>query len=134
MNVSKPTRIALYKNLGKLFYAIALADRRIEEDEFNSMKKSVSSFMPTLDIVNSNVEDNFEYHIISIFNMLYINDYLAQVCFDDFIDFKRKNEKLFNKSLKHAILKIANTIASSFARQNKSELIMIAKLNIEFNK
>ncbi|AXT20376.1 hypothetical protein D7030_04445 [Flavobacteriaceae bacterium AU392] len=53
---------------------------------------------------------------------------------DNFLKFKRDNEDLFSKEIKTLILKTANAIASSFANKNKSELIILAKLSLEFKK
>lgn len=44
------------------------------------------------------------------------------------------NKSLFTENRKRLILKTANAIASSFSNRNKSELIILAKLDIELKK
>ena len=53
---------------------------------------------------------------------------------NSFINYKNENEHEFTEQIKGLILKTAGKIASSFSGENKSELIMLANLNIEFKK
>jgi hypothetical protein len=48
--------------------------------------------------------------------------------------FKRAHNSLFSHNVNKLILKTAREIASSFSGINKSELIMLAKLDIELKK
>lgn len=117
---------AFYQNLGKLFYAIAIVDGTINELEIKALKKLV-----TTEWLN---KDN-SFYIVDVFNWLnYDQDYNAEECYNSFLSFKNYNEELFTDEIKTLILKTANAIASSFSRKNKSELIMLAKLSIEFKK
>ncbi len=117
---------AFYQNLGKLFYAIAVADGNVDEIEENALKKMVMEhWIP--------VDDS--YPVLDVFNWLNTDqEYNAEDCFNSFVLFKNENEHLFTQETKRLILRTANAIASSFSRKNKSELILLAKLSIEFNR
>ena len=61
-------------------------------------------------------------------------DYDSKTCFNSFLNFLNMNKSLFTENRKTLILKIANAIASSFSNRNKSELIILAKLDMELKK
>lgn len=117
---------AFYQNLGKLFYAIAIADGHVDEYEETALKKMVKKeWLP--------IDESFP--ILDVFNWLKADqEYNAEDCFNCFITFKSENEELFTQDIKRLIVRTANIIASSFSRKNKSELILLGKLSIEFNK
>ena len=48
--------------------------------------------------------------------------------------YKKKHNALFTDKVKGLIMKTAGQIASSFAGVNKSELLMLAKLDMELKK
>jgi len=134
MNLSKHKNLEFYQHLGKLFYAIAVADNTVNKEEYLTLIKIVKTHWLTLD----NIVDDYGNKlspIIDVFNWLdNEQDYHAETCFNSFIDFKRKNEHLFTEETKRLIIKTAGAIASAFAGVNKSELIMLAKLNLELKK
>ncbi|QHI35640.1 hypothetical protein IMCC3317_09860 [Kordia antarctica] len=134
MDSKQHLAISFYQHLGKLFYAIALADKKIKKVEFEVMKKHISLLNMEENLIAIDIKINIEHQITSTFNMLYFEETDAQTCFNDFVTFKRTYESLFTASLKNTILKIAGKIASGFSNINKSELMMLAKLSIELKK
>lgn len=117
------TNTMFYQNLGKLFYAIACVDGIIEVDEINTLKTMVEEEWS----IN---EDALT--ILDSFNWLHMNqDYDSNTCFNSFLNM---NKSLFTENRKTLILKTANAIASSFSNRNKSELIILAKLDMELKK
>lgn len=117
----------LYKNVSKLFYAIAKADGKLALEEYRKLNTILKDYWP-------HVNPNFVETIKHSFNQLHLDSADSSQCYDDFIAFYKKNPDLFSEELKHLILKTANGIAYAFAKINKSELILLAKLNIEFKK
>ena len=117
----------LYKNIGKLFYAIAKADGQLALGEYLKLNTLLKDNW-------CHINPKFIEAIIDSFNQLYRENADSSLCFDDFIAFYQTNPDLFSKELKRLILKTANGVAYAFAKINKSELILLGKLNIEFKK
>ncbi|WP_298423359.1 hypothetical protein [uncultured Kordia sp.] len=134
MDVTKQTAAVFYQHLGKLFYAIASADKKIKKEEFEAMKKAISLLSLRENLHITNTSTDIEHYISTTFKILYFDNVSAETCFDDFVTFKNKHEALFTESIKNTILKIAGKIACSFSDVNKSELILLAKLSLELKK
>ncbi|MCK5401422.1 MAG: hypothetical protein KAJ28_07275 [Flavobacteriaceae bacterium] len=135
MENTKSISINFYRNLGKLFYAIAAADRNVREVEYNTLKEIIKAEWLLVDDIKDSFGTATAYQIDIVFDWLNNDgEYNAKACFDDFIVFKKNNEHLFNDKIKQLIMKTAGAIASSFSGKNKSELIMLANLNIQLQK
>ena len=120
-----------YQKLGKLFYAISASDKQVRNEEFNKLKTLVKEQWRE----NEGVKDHTVYQIVYAFEWLKKNEKLnAEIYFDDFVNYKNENPDLFTDDIKKRILKTAHAIAVSFSDLNKSELIMLAKLDIELKK
>ncbi|RAJ17157.1 hypothetical protein [Olleya aquimaris] len=116
----------LYQNLGKLFYAIAMSDGVVENSEIEALKKAVH-----------NLWNNSKDAVVMVDAFHWLNDdreYTSEQCFKSFTQFKKANQDLFSEEIKKKIKDTAIAIASSFAKTNKSELLLLAKLEIELNK
>ncbi|WP_299114589.1 hypothetical protein [uncultured Winogradskyella sp.] len=118
----------LYKNIGKLFYAISASDKVIKTIEFKALKKS-------LDTQWRNDYTKAQINAI-IDSFLFLKDCYASpnICFNEFSKYKEEHEWLFTTKLKNLIFNTSCSIASSFASKNKSELILLAKLGLLFKK
>jgi hypothetical protein len=134
MDLKQQKAVVFYQHLGKLFYAIALADKKIKKEEFEVMKKEISLLSINNDLRITAAQIDIEHHITATFKILYFDKATVKSCFDDFITYKRAHESLFTTSIKKAILKIAGKIAASFSDVNKSELVLLAKLSIELKE
>ena len=131
MNTKQQTTTAFYQNLGKLFYAIALADKCVRNEEFDMLENVIKTEWIALD--KSYPSDTIM--VLDTFKQLRNDTNTdADFYFDSFVNFKRSHEAYFNKKINSLILKTARKIATSFSDQNKSELILLAKLNLELNK
>jgi len=131
----KNLNIHFYQNLGKLFYAMAASDNTVREEEFTVLKEIVKSQWLDIDPIEDDFNTDAAYQIEVVFDWLNNQDDLnATSCFNDFIAYKNEQKHFFTDKIKQLILKTARAIASSFSGINKSELIMLAKLNIELNK
>jgi hypothetical protein len=135
MSTKKKMTLKFYQNLGKLFYAIADSDKQVHEFEINKLKTIVKKQWLDVDTIVDGYNTDAAYHIEIVFDWLNKEDHLnAKSCFDDFINYKNEQPHLFTNEVKKLILKTANAIATSFAGLNKSELIMLAKLDLELKK
>lgn len=135
MTTIKQKTLLFYKNLGKLFYAIAAADNEVRDVELDKLKELVKKYWLEADIVNGIYISDAAYQIEIIFDWLNKEKKIdAKTCYHDFVRYKKAQSHLFTETVKKLILKTAHAIAASFSGLNKSELIMLAKLDLEFKK
>ncbi|MDX1278498.1 hypothetical protein [Oceanihabitans sediminis] len=120
-----------FKNLGKLFYAIAAADKNIDDMEILALKEVIESDWKAMDLAN---HDDLKLITATFNNLKNEDNQNIDKLFSDFINFKNEEHHLFTKSINRLILHTCNAIASSFSSRNKSELILLAKLEIELKK
>ena len=135
MNLEDHTTYRFFQNLGKLFFAFASVDNNVREEEVKAVQQLVRKYWLDEDIINTISKRDAEDAILITFDWLCKdNDYNAEACYDSFVSFKKQNESFFTDSINSLILKTVGKIAASFSGQNKSELILLAKLNIELKK
>ncbi|MBU2939771.1 hypothetical protein KO494_09495 [Lacinutrix sp. C3R15] len=131
MEKNKNFTSLFFKNVGSLFYAIAAADKKVEKKEILVLKNSIKSQWQAVSFLDINALQE----IILTFNRLHKeNNQDPEVLYQDFVRYKNKEAHLFTSTITNLILQTANAIASSFSDKNKSELIMLAKLEIELKK
>lgn len=133
--MDKINNIEFYQNLGKLFYALAASDKVVRQEELDKLKETVKKVWLTSNLIQEDFKVEAEHSIVNTFKWLnQENEYDAETCFKGFLNYKKDHEQLFTPNIKTLILKTAEAIASSFSGKNKSELIILAKLNLELNK
>ena len=127
--------LQFYQNLGKLFYAIAASDKNVKKIEVIRLKEFVKKQWLDVDEIKDAFSTDAAYQIEIVFDWLDKEKKVdVSTCFNDFINYKNEQPHLFKDRVKHLILKTANAIAASFSGINKSELILLAKLDIELKK
>lgn len=135
MKINKGLVQKLHQNLGKLFYAIAAVDNNVRVEELDELKNIVKKEWLTSQLIEDNHKQIAEHAIVNTFKWLQNdNEYNAEMCYNSFLAFKKEHEPLFTNDMNTHILKTARAIAASFSGINKSELIMLAKLDIELKK
>ena len=123
-----------YQNLGQLFYAIAASDKIVRKAEFDALKKLVINFWKDFDDVKDDYQEPVAYQMEIVFELFDYEQIDAKDSFNNFKDYATEHPKAFTKEKKLLIKKTAEAIANSFAGKNKSELIMLAQLELFFNK
>jgi hypothetical protein len=135
MKLNNQPKITFYQNLGKLFYAIAASDGSVKFTEFNKLKQIVKTHWLNIDDIVDDYNSDAAFQIEIVFDWLNTDsEYNATDCYNDFVFYKKKHNALFTDKVKGLIMKTAGQIASSFAGVNKSELLMLAKLDMELKK
>ena len=119
-----------YQNLGKLFYAIAAADKVIREEEVKKLKQIVNTEWLNFGGVKDKSETDAMRQIKIIFEQLAAQKQNPNDSMAEFKTFKKTNENLFTNDVKQLIWKTATAITTSFSGRNKSELILLAELGI----
>lgn len=128
-NQKQKKDIVFHEALGKLFYAIAKTDGNLRSEEELQLMSIIENEWQ--DETNKN---GFGKEIINTFINLKDLDADSENCFNEFITFKEGNSSLFNSSISKSIMDTASKIAYSFSSINKSELILLAKLNLALKK
>jgi len=120
----------LHQNLGKLLYAMAMADKKINKEEIAALNAVIGKKWYELDSKPNGFVLNGHQEIIEVFNQLESIKAEGESCFKEFREFFKQHRNLFNEDLRKFIWDTAQAIASSFAQKNKSELILLAKLKM----
>lgn len=135
MNTSKNIEIEFYQNLGKLFYAIAASDKVVRKSEYDSLRNIVKSEWLKTGTIEDDFGVNASYQIEIVFDWLdYEEELNAEECFEQFEAYYKENTSSFTDNLKNLIWDTANTIAGAFSGKNKSELILLGRLKLIFEK
>ncbi len=131
---TKNLNITFYQNIAKIFYAVAKADNIIAIEEIKALKKVVKENWLQVDETFDVFGTDTAYQIEIVFDWLYNKNATSEDCYDDFIEYYQNHSYFFTSEIKALILETSGKIASSFAEKNKSELMLLAKLSIEFKK
>ena len=135
MSLDKGVSLQFYQNLGKIFYAIAVVDYVVRDEEYTTVINLVETYWLPEDSVLLSSKSDEKNAIIDTFKWLYEHkEEDADECYKSFISFKKSNPSIFTKNINALILKTVGKIAMSFSGQNKSELILLAKLDFELRK
>ncbi|MEN3322152.1 hypothetical protein VP395_00300 [Mariniflexile soesokkakense] len=130
----KNLNLKFYQNIGKLFYALAGADKVVHPNEFNTFKEFVSREWLSVDDTEDEYKTDAAYQMEIVFDWLASKKLNANTCFKEFIAYKNEHKYFFTSDMNTLILKTAVLITSAFSGQNKSEVIMLSKLSIELSK
>lgn len=122
-----------YQHIGRLFYAIAASDRIIRREEVDVMKDIIERRWKPGDTSKDSYGTDTAWQIEIVFDWLDANKPEAEASFEKFTEFYKMHKNLFTSSIKNDLLYTCNEIASAFRDKNKSELIMLAKLQTLFN-
>lgn len=117
-----------YVHLGKLFYAVAAADKVVREQEVETLKRTVEKQWLKMDDFKDEFGTDAAYQIEIIFDWLEENDPQPGTAFSEFEDYYKEHPSLFTPKVKQLVWKTADSIAASFAGKNKSEVILLSKL------
>ena len=122
------TARSLYENLGKLFYAIAAADKVVRKEEIQVLDEIVDHEWKEVEHSRDEFGTDMSFQIEVIFDWFQENDLSADAAFAKFKNYKKEHEYLFDEELNHLIWKTSNKIAGAFAPMTKAELKMLSRL------
>lgn len=119
--------------LGKLFYAIAIADKKIHSKEIETLNKVIKEKWPASEQDSVISLSGSQNQILNTFSQLQKIEADRETCFLEFRMYFIERPYLFTNELRIKIWDTAQLIANSFATKNKSELILLAKLKTLLN-
>jgi hypothetical protein len=128
------TTEAFYHNLGKLFYAVAFVDKKVSDEEFLTLQEYITDYWIAYDDLTDLFNHDAAHLIEVVFEGIQFFEETSEDMFDAFITYKNEQLELFTKEVNSLILETCKAIAHSYAGVNKSELIIITKLELELNR
>jgi hypothetical protein len=130
MENTAKTMNGLYESLGKLFYAVAISDGTVHNNEWEKVKEYVKEDWLYVDDFTDRYGTDAANQIEIVFDVLMESSKSSKECFKEFADFYKEHLHAFSEEIKTLTKKTAKAIASSFSGNNKSELMILTKLNI----
>jgi hypothetical protein len=127
-------QLQFYQKTGELFFAVAAADKVIRKSEYESLHKMIVTNWKNLDDFEDEFGVDASYQMEIVFDWLDYESLDANTCFESFASFYKEHPKLFSEKRKELIIKTAHEIAGAFAGKNKSELMLLGKLQLLFKK
>ncbi|WP_298541359.1 hypothetical protein [uncultured Aquimarina sp.] len=132
MDTTENIGITFYQSLGKLFYAIAAADKVVRKSEYASLRGLVKSEWLAVDDLEDEFGADAAFQIEIVFDWLDYSALEAEASFNEFASFYKENKSLFTDRIKQLICSTSSSIASAFSGKNKSELMMLGRLQLIF--
>jgi hypothetical protein len=128
------TTETFYHNLGKLFYAVAFADKTVRKEEVDTLRECVKKYWLSYDDLKDAFDSDAAHLIEIVFEGVQAFEETSKDMFDAFISYKNQQPHLFTEKVNQLIIETSKAIAYSYAGINKSELVMISQLEIELNR
>ncbi|MBA4746915.1 hypothetical protein [Flagellimonas halotolerans] len=122
-----------YQNLGKLFYAVAMADNNVRPIEIKRLRKYVRQHWLDMDEIEDEFHTDAAYQIEIVFDWLNGEEKDGGEYFKEFKEFYKEHPEKFTEPIKKLVVETAESIAKSFAGKNRSEMLAIFKLKQLFN-
>lgn len=120
-------------NVGRLFYAIAICDGNLHDQELETLRNTLEAYRDIL-ITKSSLKDPSRIQSTEqIIAMVSGESMDSWAYFTKFKNYFELHKEEFSRETKDRILSGINRIASSFAKQNKSEIVLFAKTSLLFN-
>ncbi len=123
----------LYQNLGKLFYAMAMADHSIHVQEVEKLNEVVRDYWLEVDDIEDEYGTDSAFQIVSVFDWLLEYEKDSEEIYEEFEAFYTDNKLLFTPKIKNLAISTSRAITASFSGNNKSELILLGRLQLLFD-
>ncbi|CAM1368651.1 conserved hypothetical protein [Tenacibaculum sediminilitoris] len=116
-----------YTSIANLFYAVSMADKNMTVEEKKSIVKRVEKNWST----SGNKSDSEL--IYETLRGLIREKITSEEAFESFKKYYLAHQNEFSTKVTHDLLAASHEISNSYARKNKSELIILARLYKLFN-
>ena len=123
----------LYQHLGKLFYAVAISDRTVQDDEFEALQRCVHDYWNDYNDLNKLFEENPAQIIEAVFEGVEAFGLDGHQMYEEFVTYRKEYPHLFKEPLNTLILDTAKTIAHAFGGIERSEQKILIALEKELN-
>jgi RNAse (barnase) inhibitor barstar len=110
-----------------------MADKNVRPGEVKKLQDDVRTYWLNLDALQDEFGTDAAYQIEIVFDWLKNEEKDSDTYFEEFTDFYKEHSEIFTPNIKSLVIRTCNDIAASFAGKNKSELILLARLQTLFN-
>ncbi|MCP9200165.1 hypothetical protein MKO06_09610 [Gramella sp. GC03-9] len=129
MKLEDDLKDRFYQKLGALFYSVAAADKVVHPKEIKTLKELILKKWKATEAYKDHFGSDVIHQMEVVFDWLEYKNTAAEESFNTFKDYYLDNRSLFTPERKDLIMKTASKIAHSYADVNKSELIILSKLD-----
>lgn len=129
---SKAVGNVFYQKIGNLFFAIAMADGAVHMKEIDRLKSFIREKWLPLDEIEDEYGTDSAFQIEIVFDWLLEYEKNSSECYKVFEDFYKEHPKIFTANVKSLVFDTSYAIANAFSGKNKSELVILGKLQILF--
>ncbi len=120
--------LPFYQSLGKLFYAVAIADNSIDNQEFATLQTYVRDVWLDMDDLEDAFGEDAAYLIEMVFEGVEAFSSNGEDMYNAFIEFKKEHPEFFTPSVNKIIVQTARAIATSYQGVGTSERNILIKL------
>lgn len=118
---------AFFQKTGKILFAIAMADKKLDPKEYDILEELIHQEWELTSFGEN--ETKYISQMKYAFDWLIENPKNEEDILTEYELFKTENLNFFTPEVKDFVYKTAHKIAASYAKKNKSELILLAKLH-----
>jgi uncharacterized tellurite resistance protein B-like protein len=122
-----------YKHLGILCFAVASADKKITAAETDRFIEIITEHWKNLEDSTDEFGTDAVFAAESVFDWQIESFVTAEEAYNTFCQYATDNKSMYTPTVKIKLLQTAEAIASAFAGKNKSELVLLSRLQ-EFLK
>jgi len=123
----------MYQNLGKLFYAVAMADKKVHKKEIEKLEELVREHWIEVDDIEDEFGTDAAYQISIVFDWLLGQEKNADEAYGEFEQYFGDHGQGFTPTVRTLALSTSKAIAAAFSGNNKAELLMLARLQLLFD-
>lgn len=118
----------LYIEMGRLLYAIAMADGKVQDDEIEKVKQIVNQQLTSM--VKSHDAFGTAYAFYMEFEFERVHDFEIRIrdAFDSFIDYSIENKADFTPEIKKLVMVSCEKVANAFNGIEDNEQVLLNKL------
>ena len=115
--------------VGQVFYGIAICDGNLHPVEKALLVEALGEYRLAILAKTENQHEDLP-SALSILKDISSKGSSAWECFENFKNYFTTHTNEFNTELKKLIMSLASKIASSYAKQNKSEIVLLARTRL----
>ena len=119
--------------VGRLFYAVAICDGNLHDQELVSLRDTLIDYRDNLVSGNALEETSAFNTADKLLAELSEESMDSWAYFTGFKNYYELHKEEFSRELKDLILSGIHKIATSYAKKNKSEIVLLAKTSLLFN-